>query len=947
MRPSVQEPTSFEKSFSDKLHSKLVPRNRKPQKSKLPDTSLTLACPTNVVGSAQRSKIDAAIESLTSKTLPLGGEDEITVQGSKHKAAILQEYSATFGEAYSTPIVTEKKGKTYQCISEKKITFMRPSIGIQYRVDELSINNVITTVMKVITFDKSDLHSLSCTGKLFARLIPKTLRWLTIDFSPLREPRYNYELQKEISQHRVDMASAAMVHFGLEIGKVMRYLKGEYIGANRDVRRTLAAVKGHITDSDYNHLERILTNGCPSRLNFDETLQNKTRMINRGNSKSFNENPDLVKKTLNKEDRYSHILPMDEDMPLISPSCRHTPQGLITKQGKNPRLVWDASTMKKPDDVVMNNITSIDHEAPITFGNSKKLYLQDIWDARVRHPDTPILQATADIKACFRFGRIHADLTGAFGFVAGGHFNASVGMVFGSNTSAPSFEPVRRSIEVLSLVYANRPDLVIKHQRYLDMIQWSVRDPNVKLTPAVESNNTEGRSPNSNDTIQRPARIYVDDALLFALSVDKMKMALAALIEAIFVVMGEPNTEIRQCPLAMDKWVLLQVNTVQPLLGLVIDTDRMMVAIPNTYTEEVCDLINTTWHTSRKSFTVMEAQRLTGKLGHLAQGATWVFHLLTHLYTSIAKALASNKLLLSQSSREFQNIVRSLRTGQFPCPAAEQSKHIAFAMKQMARLPHHAKFKYIIGPDMQREIDFFREKLCPSSDIAWETPIAHMVPREPTATAFGDSSLEGAGGYSIGLNFWWHISFPEEVKRRTLLHMKDNKDGTLISINVLEFVTVIINYIAALHVIRTTNITNDPYPVLLNVTDNTSALNWTLNACRKSKIGKLLSRFFCSLLINSPLGINSQWISTHENNIADDISRLKTSLDEYSRLTFDYSSLQQSYPQLSHCSFFQLQPELTSLIWQIVLHEKWPCHEEIKILRQQPLGSLTTSFGAK
>ena len=113
---------------------------------------------------------------------------------------------------------------------------MKPSIRIQYRVDELSINNVITTVMKTITFDKSDLYSLSCTGKLFARLIPKTLRWLKIDFSPLREPRYNYELQKEISQLRVEMASAAMVHFGLEIGKVMRYMSGEYTGANRDVR---------------------------------------------------------------------------------------------------------------------------------------------------------------------------------------------------------------------------------------------------------------------------------------------------------------------------------------------------------------------------------------------------------------------------------------------------------------------------------------------------------------------------------------------------------------------------------------------------------------------------------------------------------------------------------------------------------------------------------------
>ena len=52
-----------------------------------------------------------------------------------------------------------------------------------------------------------------------------------------------------------------------------------------------------------------------------------------------------------------------------------------------------------------------------------------------------------------------------------------------------------------------------------------------------------------------------------------------------------------------------------------------------------------------------------------------------------------------------------------------------------------------------------------------------------------------------------------------------NKDGTLISINVLEFVTVIINYVASLHVIISTSFTDDPHPVLLNVTDNTSALS--------------------------------------------------------------------------------------------------------------------------
>jgi hypothetical protein len=213
---------------------------------------------------------------------------------------------------------------------------------------------------------------------------------------------------------------------------------------------------------------------------------------------------------------------------------------------------------------------------------------------------------------------------------------------------------------------------------------------------------------------------------------------------------------------------------------------------------------------------------------------------------------------------------------------------------------------------------------------------------------FGDSSLTGMGGYSTDMKFWWHMPVPEEVQRRTLLHKKDNSDEELISINVLEFVTVIVSYLAALHVVVTTNnFTTDPHPVLLNVTDNSSALSWTMNACRKSKIAQLLARFFCSLVMNSPLGINSKWISTHENTIADEISRMKDSLDEHSQLTFDYSTLQQNFPQLRQCNFFQLKPELVSLIWQIVLQKSWPDHNEIKTSLQSGLGKLTGSSGAQ
>jgi hypothetical protein len=84
----------------------------------------------------------------------------------------------------------------------------------------------------------------------------------------------------------------------------------------------------------------------------------------------------------------------------------------------------------------------------------------------------------------------------------------------------------------------------------------------------------------------------------------------------------------------------------------------------------------------------------------------------------------------------------------------------------------------------------------------------------------------------------------------------------------------------------------------------------------------MLAKFFCSLLINLSLGINSQWISTIENKIVDNISCLKKQSDTDSSPAFDYTFLKQTYLELRHCSFYQIQPELILLIWDIMLTEK-------------------------
>ncbi len=248
---------------------------------------------------------------------------------------------------------------------------------------------------------------------------------------------------------------------------------------------------------------------------------------------------------------------------------------------------------------------------------------------------------------------------------------------------------------------------------------------------------------------------------------------------------------------------------------------------------------------------------------------------------------------------------------------------------------------------MHYKIKFFCNKLKPDSDIEWEMPIAHLISWMPFARTIGDSLLEGAGGFSITLGFWWHIHFPDKVVQHTLRFKTSNNDGKLVSINVLEFMTVIINYWTTLHVVRTSPVTDDPHPVTLNITNISSALSWTLHTCKRSKIGQMLARFFCSLLTNLPLGINSQWISKIDNKIAVDISCLKKQSDNNSSPAFDYIILKQTYPELRHCSFFQIQPELILLIWDIMLTKKWPNHKEVQTLKQRPLGKLTTWSGPK
>ena len=108
-----------------------------------------------------------------------------------------------------------------------------------------------------------DLKKLRQLDKNFSTMITKVLKWVCIDFNSLQEPQYNYKQQEHINTSRVEMASAVIIHFGLDPCKFVRFQGGKYTGYSCNIQRTLSVVKDYISPEDLAQMKRILLNSCP------------------------------------------------------------------------------------------------------------------------------------------------------------------------------------------------------------------------------------------------------------------------------------------------------------------------------------------------------------------------------------------------------------------------------------------------------------------------------------------------------------------------------------------------------------------------------------------------------------------------------------------------------------------------------------------------------------
>lgn len=893
-------------------------------------------------------------------------------QSKKDTKSILQSYQEEFGSGYNRPIVALEKGKrqSNSTLPNKLILLrdhpMKPSPSKSYESTSFeSVAFVLTKYIldskrEYITGNNKSIHrwdqvlgTLSVLSKDFNDMVNDVDRLRTMDFSPLKLPRLNYNDQEKIDENRVDMATALMIEADLIPGVAVRYLSGEYTAEHRDVEEIISYVHGHVDPEDEKNMKRFLTDGVPSKFEWNEPRDNKMARIDMGNQPSIERNEELVRKTINKEDRYSHVLPMAKWIARFSPQCRHNYQGLVTKNGKG-RVVWDETTIPKkaPHLTVINRIAPRDDIIKVSYGEVPKRFMMSILNMRASFPDEEIYIPAADITACFRSNKTHPDLTGALGFILQDHYFLSTSMVFGHVESASVWEPIRRILEEMALVEFNGPkDLETIHEHLLDLLNWEdFETPNPppgtlqrsamcsKITGVVDS---QGRF------LQPKPGIFVDDAL--PVSIRKyIRRLLAALIEAIFNILGEPDIAVRRSPLSMEKWIGHRVSWQSTLIGFKWNTRALTMGIPEEYLDTVRSLIHQKGWAYRKAFTVPEISKLIGKFGHIAQAVPWVYHLISHLYASVSYALTKNRKLLASNSKEFNELLKVVKgeasyqiLGQDDDQEQINLNVVAYAKSRVAKLPHLQDNKYPIVKSMRNELNFLIQLLDDES-TNWHSPIAHNVERDPTFNSHADSCLEEMGGFSIKLAFMWHVPFPDEICKRTIKYVKSGPHQ--IGINVLEFAAIIINYAAALTAIAICFPDDDPYPILLNHADNKSAVKW-VRLCTESIIGRRLAILFCFLIMDEPLGINAKWLAGDENVIADAISRIKSNMStNTSSLTYTdlFQSLKKQYPVLKNCRTFQPSQSLLSLLWRTILTENLPTLEEVKLLKRSSLGKLVT-----
>ena len=209
---------------------------------------------------------------------------------------------------------------------------------------EATFENIAIFLLKSPFLDLAGLSALLQASVLLSILWKSLVKLRALDFSPLQQIDPNYKSYSSIPSTKVEMFLACAIFYNFDLASVIRFTGGNYTASHLDVDSILHTLDhvGLPTDI-FNHIKRSLTIGCPAYFNAESSTVNFKAFLDYGNHSSIAQHIATVAKTMTKEFKHSYVIPFPRWIARLCPHLHLTPQGILIKPGKNPRMIWDGS----------------------------------------------------------------------------------------------------------------------------------------------------------------------------------------------------------------------------------------------------------------------------------------------------------------------------------------------------------------------------------------------------------------------------------------------------------------------------------------------------------------------------------------------------------------------------------------------------------------------------
>jgi hypothetical protein len=789
---------------------------------------------------------------------------------------------------------------------------------------------MLPSVLNGDFLDHKSLRHLSATANAVACLVQAWTRCRHFDVTFLLLPRPAAATQISIPMDRRFGYLALAFQCNGMLNSMYRWLDGTFTAATRVARlpEIQATYKSSIPVEHLDKLTRVFRSGSPAKLVTHFSEANRQKFRDFGNHKSASD-PELVAKAVNKDERHCFVFVLPPYFEPFIPHVHLSPIGIIKKPHKKDRLVFDGSFHPDVATVAINDCANQTPEWTISYGDAFQRHLIGIYNLRIEYPTEVLFLWDDDAQSAFRVVKFHPDCVGAFCYLTEFFMVVSLGQVFGF-IPCPANWMIVADARALRAEFLQRPEnrhLLQPPYPLEATVQFAPpTDSRSELVQAQRDSFNPGIVGSDGHRVEARHSTFVDDNLTAATG-EFITTAIHASLQSLYELLGNPDP-LQLDAVAHDKFTDRLCDPVREQLGFDIDTNKLSVRFPVKKRQRLRDTVKQ-WHDERKSFNALEIARLIGVLYHATTVCWWARFIFIDLQTEVKSILRTNRDRIARS-RHFSYLEKFAADGSLFQP---QPAHAS----EFARALWRCKGKNFITKPMRYALRWLSWILLDDNASFWETPISHLIPREPDRETEFDSSLVGAGGVSLDMRFVWKISFPPEVLARTLRN--GGTGSTLIDINQLEFVALIISYAATLVDLATApGAYNQHPPVLLLKGDNTTSLSWLRRqTADRSPAAKVLAHIFATLAARGQVSVNTEHIAGVTNVVADLLSRYDDWCAEHpspnSQNAF-WTFFLAKFPQTKHCRLFHPSPGLLSLIWQALLLNTVPTFDspELKAL---------------